>query len=222
MANQVTLATLKARALDCADMTNSGFPVADRLVDYINSSASGIWDILVDSYEDYFLSQHNISLTPAAEGYALPDDFYKCLKVFYQAASNRRFQIKKFSLNEINAALIRPFSSGTVELWYVPQMDLLVHDADTIGSKIPPMVRGWEDAIALDAAIKLLIREESDPSALMREKDILLGRIVEMADPRDDGEADQIQLGSSAANPYDVFFGQCRAYHAPSGKSVLA
>ena len=207
MANQVTLATLKARALDYADMTDSGFPVVDRLVDYINSSASGIWDILVDSYEDYFLTQTDINLTPPAEGYDLPADFYKCLKVFYKATDNRRFKIRKFDLNDINAALIKPFSGGVVELWYVPQMELLVHDADTIGSRIPPIVKGWEDAIALDAAIKLLIREESDPSALMREKDMLLHRIMQMADPRDDGEPDQVQITGAVANPYDLYFG---------------
>ena len=207
MSNKVTLGTLKARALDYADMTDSGFPVVDRLVDYINVAATEIYDVLVDAYEDYFLEQHDIAITADTEDYDLPSDFYKCLKVFYKATSNRRFQIRRFSLGDIDASLAKPTAGGTVELWYVPQMQLLVLDTDEIGEKIPPICHGWEDAVALSAAIKLLNREESDSSALAAQKASTMQRIIAMADPRDDGEPDRVQRAGQLINPYNVYFG---------------
>ena len=55
------------------------------------------------------------------------------------------------------------------------------------------MIKGWPDYIALGAAIRLLIREESDPSALMSEKKMMQNRIISLAEPRDAGIPDSIQ-----------------------------
>ena len=195
MANPATYDELKARALDYADMTDSPFPVADRVVDYINSAASDLYDILVNAYEDYFVTKATINISSASSEYDLPEDFYKALRVFH-VNSDRRFPVPKFDLESISGSRTTPITAGTVELWYIPQMPLFTGDADepeVLGVNIPPIVNGWEDYIALSAAIKLLIREESDTSALERQRGEVKGKIIGLAEPRDAGSPDRVQ-----------------------------
>jgi len=192
MASTATLGDLRARALDYADMTGSNFPVEARVNDYINSAASEFYDLLVDSYEDYFLSTQTITLVAGTGNYALPSDFYKAKRVYY-LAGGRRFSIHPFNLEALDGAKTSPLTAGTCELWYVPEMQLMVNDSDTVSSIIPPMIKGWPDYIALGAAIRLLIREESDPSALMAEKKMMQNRIISLAEPRDAGIPDSVQ-----------------------------
>tara|TARA_R110001599_G_scaffold127396_5_gene300784 strand:- start:59 stop:694 length:636 start_codon:yes stop_codon:yes gene_type:complete len=173
-------------------MTGSNFPVEARVDDYINSAASEMYDILVNAYEDYFLDTHPITLVPGTEDYALPSDFYKAKRVYYTTGS-RRFSIHPFNLEEVDGARNSALSAGTAELWYVPEMSLMTAGSDTISSIIPPMIKGWPDYIALSAAIRLLIREESDPSALMAEKQIMQNRLISLAEPRDAGIPDSVQ-----------------------------
>lgn len=53
-------------------------------------------------------------------------------------------------------------------------------------------VNGWEDYVVVDAAIKCLVKEESDPRALMEQKQGLLKRIEAMAANRDAGKPEKI------------------------------
>ena len=218
MASQTTLAELRARALDYADMTDSDFPVVARLDDYLNSAAADLYDVLVNSMEDYFLELYTFNIQAGTEAYDLPDGtfppvpnqqpgFYKARKIFYLADNTRRFRVRRFNLDDVNAALIQPFSGGTIEMWYIPEMPLMVAATDTVAKAIPPIVHGWDDAIALGGAIKLLAREESDTSVLAAQQGRIMQRIMDMAEPRDEGEPDRIKLHRTIANPYDVFFG---------------
>lgn len=53
-------------------------------------------------------------------------------------------------------------------------------------------INGWEEYVVVDAAIKCLIKEESDISALMAQKMALKTRIEQMADDRDVGEQEYV------------------------------
>jgi hypothetical protein len=192
MASPETLGTIRARALDLADMTNSNFPVAARVADYINSAAAELYDILVNSYSQYFLSTQTITLVSGTEDYTLPSDFYKSKRVFY-IAGGRRFSIHPFNLESLDGAKSSPLTAGSVELWYVPEMSLMTAEDDTIAASIPPIIKGWPEFIALGAAIKLLNREESDATGLMVEKQQMRQRLIEMAEPRDAGIPDRVQ-----------------------------
>lgn len=181
----VTLGELKLRALDYADMGNSAFPDSERLTNYINSGLSRLHDMLVDSYADYYRKTKSYTLVVGTEEYELPSDFLKASKVFYVSGS-RRYRIERFELNEIDGyKTTGAVTSGTVELWYYPQLTKLVNDIDSIEIAIPV---GWEEYVALHAAIRLLIREESDPGPLMAEREEERQRIMSMAEPRDAGE----------------------------------
>ncbi len=185
MANPATLRSLKDRALDYADMTGSGFPDEQRLADYVNSGLSELHDILVNSYEDYLRKKQTITIVAGTEEYGLPSDFLKAMKLYW-LSNGRRFNIDQYHLREVSGYRASPIQAGTVEMWYIPQFTPLQDDSETISPVFPV---GWEDFAALNAAIRLSIREESDPSPLIQEREIQRQRILESAEPRDSGES---------------------------------
>ncbi len=80
-----------------------------------------------------------------------------------------------------------PASGQIIQLWYIPRMTALLQDID-----IADGVSGWTEYIAVDAAIKALMKEESDVSALMVQKQALIDRIQSAAENRDAGMPDRI------------------------------
>ena len=67
MAN-VEFSTLKQRAQRRADMVNSPFVSDDEIKDYVNSSIAELYDYLVKSYEDYFVSEQAYTIPLATGG----------------------------------------------------------------------------------------------------------------------------------------------------------
>jgi len=184
-----TLDELRARSLDYADMAGSDFPDEARLDDYINAGLSELHDLIVGHNGDEYLRKDTtFSVTSASERYVLPTDFYKAL-AFYLQSGSRRHKLERWQPQEIDGASTTPLASGTVEMWYVPQFKKLSNSKDPVQISVP---FGWEDFVALHAATRLLIREESDPSALMAERDRQRARIVSMIAPRDTFEPDSI------------------------------
>jgi hypothetical protein len=51
---------------------------------------------------------------------------------------------------------------GTYQLWYIPRYTPLVADGDVLGN-----VLDFEEYIVIDAALKCMVKSESDVSALM-------------------------------------------------------
>lgn len=210
MANTATLASLRARALDYADMASSSFPVEDRVRDYINAGLGELHDLLINAFEDYARELSTISLMNGTEAYSLPSDFYKALKVF-ALHGGHRYRLRRFSLDELDQLqddenfvsytpddvnlryrimgdqiFFTPVpSGGSVELWYAPQLTELADEGDTVSVMVPV---SWEDFVALHAAIRLKIKEESDPSALMTERERIRQNIVAFSATRDAAE----------------------------------
>lgn len=203
MANPATLRSLKDRALDYADMTGSGFPDESRLADYINSGLSELYDMLINAYEDYARKKTTIALTAGTEDYDLPSDFLKSRKLYY-LSNGRRFNLRQYHLGEVSGYRTSPIFGGSVELWYIPQYAPLLSDEETISNVFPV---GWEDFAALNAAVRLSIREESDPSALIQEREIQRQRIIESAEPRDVGESGAVADYYGRYNSAYQYFG---------------
>lgn len=178
-----TLKDIKDRALDYADLTGTTAYSDARLSDYVNDGLAILHDLLIDSHMNYKREESTITLVAGTEKYALPEDFYKCIKVWYEN-SDRRFRVGEFNLDEIDGYKTSPISSGTVKLWYAPRFKRLTSDNQKIDITI---IDGWEDFAALHAAIRLLIREESDTTALTRERETARQRIIQMCSPRDVG-----------------------------------
>ena len=81
MALDVTLSYLKEQVRSRADQQNSQFIQDAELTDFINGSASSLYDQLVQAAEDYFVKSATITIIAGQNEYALPSDWYKTLGV---------------------------------------------------------------------------------------------------------------------------------------------
>jgi hypothetical protein len=208
----VTLLELKNRARQRSDMESSEFVSDTELVGYINSSLAELYDLLVAAYgEDYFIDEFDITTASNTAAYDLPDDFYKLKGVDAKINTSDWFTVRPFNFNERNRnqdvawgltagpniryrlldAQIKfsPVPEGiySVKLWYVPLAPILAADDDTFND-----LNQYAEYVIIDAAIKMLIKEESDVSVLMNQKMAMKRRLEEMSLNRDAGQPESI------------------------------
>lgn len=213
----VTLATLKTRCRERADMVDSEFIDDTELLTYINASYTELYDILVSKFEDYYVAEPTqFTISSGSNTYTLPSDFYKLRGVDYLISNSDWVALKKFNFNERNMAsslraryrrvpnmsyrivgnklYIEPsdIAPGTYRIWYTPATTMLSSDSDTVDG-----VNGWEEYIVVDVAIKMLAKEESSTTHLERERARLLERIETMAANRDYDQPESVSDVSS-------------------------
>lgn len=198
MANPVTLSELRAKARRRADMEDSAFVSDSDLNDWINDSKAELYDLIIQKYEDYYLSSYTFSTANGTATYDLPVDFYKCrgvdlvdgsttysLREFmfnernrYQSSGLTGIYGHEFLLYRITGNTIRfvptPTGVNSITLWYIPVSKKLEKDSDKLDCGIIP---GWEEYIEIDVAMKCLEKEESDFSQLMARKQLIVKRI---------------------------------------------
>ena len=199
-----TESDLRTRARRRADMENSTFVTDAEIQDYLNSSISELHDFMVKSYEDYFVSEQTYNAPIATGGANLPDDFYKALGVDYNSGGITS-TLRAYSFSDRNVyntpyavvdRLAEPMykvegnkikliptnsQSGTITLYYVPQATQFSSTVTEIENVIP----GYEEYVVVATAIRMLMKEESDVSALERERQQLASRIIRAISPRD-------------------------------------
>jgi hypothetical protein len=199
-----TESDLRTRARRRADMENSTFVSDAEIQDYLNSSISELHDYMVKSYEDYFVSEQTYNAPLATGGANLPDDFYKALGVDYDSGGITS-TLRAYSFTERNVyntpyavidRLAEPMykiegnkiklipdnsQSGTITLYYVPQATQFSSTVTEVENVIP----GFEEYVVVATAIRMLMKEESDVSALERERQQLASRIIRAISPRD-------------------------------------
>lgn len=213
----ITLAELKKRVRRRADMERSQFVSDVELAEYINLSYKELYDLLVATFEDYYtLDPVEFTLNQGEYIFPLPDDFYKLRGVDgkltvssstsdYQTLQPFNFQERNTRNREFNRAIFGVVSltyrivnnslyiypqeaaKGQYRIWYVPRANDLINDTDTVDG-----VNGWEEYIIIDAAIKMLGKEESDTTVLKEEKERIKMRIIDMAANRDAGSSERI------------------------------
>jgi hypothetical protein len=206
-----TLLKLRTDAQTRADMVNSQFLTDAEWLSYINASAKELYGLLTQKYGDnYFvtLPPYSFVTDGSTDWYPLPSDFFKLLGVDLQIsnAPNGFATLKPFNMGERNKYAIpnlqafygiltnlryrvmgnrlwfipRAASGQTMRVFYVPRVTELVLDTDVLDG-----VCGWEEYVAVDAAIKALAKEESDTTQLERAKLALIARIESEAANRD-------------------------------------
>ena len=215
MARNVTLGDIKERARVRADMVNSGFVSDQELREFINSSIAELWDLLVSSYgEDYLTESFPFTINTSQDEYDLPGDFYKAQGVDLNIGPNNAISIKKFNFSERNrydgayynwgldgGVRVRyrivkdkikftpiPIGNYTVNLWYIPCAPVLLRNNETLDG-----VNGFEEYVIIDVARKMLMKEESDTSMMELEKANMKKRIEDMAQDRDAGLGESVQ-----------------------------
>lgn len=211
-----TLLQIKTRARERSDMVNSQFISDSELTSMINASYAELYDLLVQTYEDYFITGPTaFTLVSGDEGvYSLPSDFYK-LKGVDAGGSGNWFELYPFNWNTRNARnrnLSRVYTgdidktyrligsnlriepddnaTGSYQLWYIPSYTALVSDSDSIDSNITR--NNWEEYIVIDVAMKMLVKEESDIRPLTVEKQAMKRRIESAAGERDIDQPERV------------------------------
>ena len=208
MANRKTLENLLDRAKECADQDGyTSRNSTTMLTEWANSALREIYDELCNSHEEYNIRKKDFTLSGSE--YLVPDDFYRLKKVFVRDSDNQRTVLPRASLNDLEylhsdvhySQLDKPSGlaymlagrylyiwpddhgvTGTLEIWYTPDMPLLEHLEDTVPAVIPVQ---WEDVIICDVAARILEREESDPTPMLMRKQAILMRIRKSAANRD-------------------------------------
>lgn len=200
-----TLTDLILSARQKADMVNSTFIEDPEWTDYINNSYAELYDILVSRFEDYYSKTLSFTIASSSTSQTLPSDFYKFRGLDFNISGNDYITVRKFNFeerNKINRVLTRTLrgvsdrqyrvmgqniliypvdkAPGNYRLWYIPRYTPLTTGASVLGD-----VLDFQEYITTDAAIKALVKEESDPSALMMHKNELKLRIEAMASNRD-------------------------------------
>ena len=217
----ITLSELITRVRQRSDQVDSQFVSDTEITTYLNDSLGELYDLLVLSYENYFVNTVTGVVSSGSDGYTLPEDFYKLVGIDEQNG-NDWFSINQFNFldrnyknhnnlfyNRLSTLEYRVFDNKilfvpeastniTIRLFYVPQMTKLEDSTDTVNNRI---VESWVDYAVVDAAIKIMIKEESDPSALMTQKQALQSRIQSMAANRDESICGTI-TDVYSASPY--------------------
>src|ERR1044072_8760952 len=145
----VTLAQLRTRAKRKADLENSSFISDAEWNDYINEAYQEWYDVLVATFQDYFITEDTFATTAGTDTYNLPSDFYKLVSL--DLLTGTRYEtIFPYQELERNAALSSSANipTATIRRRYIPVPTVLSADADTITT-----FSGWESLIVTDAAI---------------------------------------------------------------------
>lgn len=209
----ITLAELKLQARRRADMERSTFVKDAELIEYINASIAELQDILVQAYDsDYYLESSSFTTVQGTDTYDLPANFYKLRGVDAFLNGSEGYALRPFNFNErlrfsgsgawsvLLGAAVRyrlqgnkikfspvPDSAVPVTVWYVPVAVKLAVDAD-----IWDDLNQYAEYVIVDAAIKMLNKQEQDVSVLGAQKAALVERITAAADNRDVGASDSV------------------------------
>lgn len=231
----ITFAELKQAARERADMTESQFVTDSELAFYINSSIAELHDLLVQSYNaDYAVKDATFQTIGQQSEYQLstilPDgDFYKLRAMDARLNGDDWFTLKPFNFNERNRfqhfgvwdylgitnvryrivgskLILSPVPDRDIDIrvWYVPLATKLVNDTDELDD-----LNQYAEYVIVDAAIKMLNKEESDVTVLMNQKMALKRRIEEAANNRDVGEPESIS--DIYIENDDFFYGRTRS-----------
>lgn len=185
----VTLATLRTRVRERADMPTAGF-IADSstsLDAFINEGAQRLHERLIDSLgEEYVSSTSTITTASGTSDYAVPSDFFRLYGVDLTIHGKVR-TLKPFGRNERNYfrnatnnanwlgtpryslvggnVRLYPIPQGVYSgsILYAPTITVLSSTSDTVN-----FPNGLERMVVLYAAIQCLIKEESDYRPLQR------------------------------------------------------
>lgn len=185
---KATLADIRARALDFADVPySSSWVTTARVNDIINDALNDLHTMIVESYEDYLTEQYNTTLASGTDSITVPSDFFK-LRGIYIIDNNFRFRLEPWEWQDLHAMIsttvsARPryrvmgqqikfwpvaLSDYTLEVWYIKQFKDLVADNDEIEPALP---NGWDCYAVGHVAAYLLQRKEQDPGPALAYKE---------------------------------------------------
>ncbi len=190
----ITLAELKARVLERANMVGSDFIATAELVSIINGEGAELHDTVVAAYADQLTTELEFSIANGSSTYDVAPEMYELRGVDFSVGDGDWLPLGHFQWNErgvywggtfrlvgskiyVTPASMAP---GNYRLWYVPEYVNLAADGDAL-----TYPQGWCEAIMAGSAAKCLVKEESDASVQLGLKQQAIKRIEGMAPNRD-------------------------------------
>jgi hypothetical protein len=194
-------------------MENNFFVTDAEITSYINNSLAELDDIMVTDYEDYKLSLMQASLSNNKNIISIPGDFYKLRGVDFQNTTTNTVQwttLYEFQLPERNlnnrmlANVLLPYSNlsltyrlsnvgiiimpasqcqGIYQIWYTPKFVTLKNLTDTLTIQMD--TQAWVEYAVVDCCIKILNKQNLDPSGFLADKAALQQRVRSAAKNRD-------------------------------------
>lgn len=174
-----------------ADQENSTLCSESELLSYANHAYSSLYDLLIDSFDDFYAVTSGDLVADTDGGLILPDDFYKFV-TFLNCGRVRKVSLKEYiARNIISVAYVNNSiyaiasnkvytNSGSNKIVYVPRAKIIESLFDEIDG-----VNGWEEYLILSIAIKMMRKEESDTRELQLELQEMKQRIAQKAMDRD-------------------------------------
>ena len=207
------LSKLRSRARTRADAVGNNFFSDSEIDRYINVGLGELHDILVQKFEDYYVTSKEFSLVSGQTTYTFDElgirNFYKCLGVD-ATDSGETIRVRRFSFAErdryVATAITgrggytdyqyqirgdgiefipEPNTTSTIKLWYVPAFSDLEDDDDEINNFI---MSNWEEYAVVTAVYKMKEKEELSTTVIERELEAIRARMAEAAANRDAGE----------------------------------
>lgn len=161
MARAASRAQIRLRAQQMADMVSSSFVGTAEWDDLCNRHLAEVYDLLVASApSDYYASDYAVTTQSGVVAYALPADFRSLVGAYVN--DNGRYHPLVPMRDGQRASYEAPAGAYAVTLEYIPAPPVFTADGDTFDG-----VSGWEELVSALMARDALVKEESDPSAVM-------------------------------------------------------
>lgn len=206
----ITLLELRNQCRQRCDMEDSDFVADAELTAYINSSIAELHDILIQSYgAEYAVKMASATLTAGQSSYLLStiladSDFYKLNGVDVQSGGdwisldsfnfedrNRTtFSSEELKYRLVGSSIIFTPAPDAIpaRIWYTPVATKLILSTDSLDD-----INQYSEYIVADVCIKMLTKEESDPSVFIGQKTELRRRIEVAANNRDSNRSECIR-----------------------------
>ncbi len=180
----------------------------------VNASCQQLYDKILEAYgNDYYEQQpYAIATDGINDHYLLPTDFYKLFGVDLQisnaaSASTGWISLRKFNFADRNKYTLPniqtlwgrtnllyrlaggyiwfiplPMASMPLRLWYAPRFTPMVNGSDNFDG-----INGWEEWVVNDVAMKAMVKEETDISAIQALQATQEARLLSIVENRDAG-----------------------------------
>ena len=209
----MTSATAESMITRVRDLADDGgsvpFNTNAQILNWLNDGLEELHNLVVQSSQEYIRERKTYTFDGRSPSeYPVPADMMKALGMDLVVSTTTRRRMERFQNAERNTRqtgvsgstpwgapmyrivgekveVIPGQSSGTAELFYVPEFKRLKEMADQPAGYVK---EGWETFAVYHAAYKCVEREEGDVRPFLRDKEARAAQIVAFLTPRDAGE----------------------------------
>lgn len=215
-----TIASMITEVRSLADMEYTQFVTDTEIVLWLNKAHQRMHNILNNAYEQYRYDTDDVTMVQDQKDYDLPAGFMKLIKVMYVNSDGRERPLKRKDLNTADFPTLRrgwpmyysllgkkirfwpvPQSGHTIRLYYVPAV------ADFSSGDTIDFEQYMDEYCVHDTAVKCVLKEKSNASELMIERDRLRQECIETAAPRDFSDAACIQDVEYGPEDDEIYWG---------------